>query len=1395
MSTTPGERTAESMEYGASSNQLIFWLNGAKIVVSNPDPALLLVDYLHSVGLTGTKVGCGQGGCGACTVMISHRDPATGSPIHRAVNACLRPLCAVDGMTVTTTEGIGNVREQLDPTQYGIAANNGTQCGYCTPGFVMNAHAFLQQCPAATPQDTEDIFGGNLCRCTGYRPILHGVRTLLQDYDAAKDSTPKCVIDPSFPIRVRKELTQIDLAPSGSPRRLRFEGSGREWHKPTTLDEVHQLKQRFALDFGRENVKLVFGNTSAGVYQQEKPRAFIDISGIAELAAVSVDDEGIHFGANVSIQQLIDTARDTIAKRPAEQTAGLLALCRHAIAIAGYQVRSSGSVAGNIFMTRDHSQRGAPFPSDLFTILATLGATMTIGSHKGRRTIPLAQMPAVGSLPDDAVIVSFDIPYTISREHVQTYRIARRVQMAHPIVNAGFRVRLTAEGRVAAGDTTIVFGGLAAMTWRAGKTETFLAGRAWNEGTLAAALSILHHELRECAIPMDEEGITTEYRLQLATNFFFKFFLHVAAAVDSKSVDRRDLSAANPFDRTLSCGTQEFTEYPELFPLTQPIVKRAAFTQATGESKYTQDLSLPAGGWHAAMIKSGRPHARFTFAMKVASLDALQELLRQKYPDFKALITRADVPTNGQNLIGLGEDDPVFCDGVVTSVGAPIGLAVASTVTAARAVADFVERECIAYEDLPATLTLDAAIAANTAMPMIRKADDPDEDVQQRIPTLTRAGSDLEWLRNPQTPMPGTDVASGSLQTGPQAHFYLETMCALALPGTYDQMTIYNSTQNPNGDQARIARALGVPANQITMIVEQIGGGFGGKQHRAGIVGAQAAVAARKLNRPIRLLYDRATDMTMVGKRHPYHGDYHIAFTPDGIIKGLHLDLKSNAGDTYDCSFAVMDLSLLQSDGCYHIESHQASGTVYRTNMPSNTAFRTFGTVQPYAIFEDAIEHAAHRLSKTLGRRVLPEEIRRKNLYRTGVIEGSTKIFDRTHFGQDLIFCNIRTLWDSLYESSDFEKRAASVDAFNQANRWRKRGIAMLPQKYGIAFTEPRGSLNASSALVNVNMADGSVVVQHGGVEMGQGLNTKIAQLAANTLGIPLELVRVAGINSDAIVNAPATAASTGYDLNGGAVEQACRVLRSRLEHFCRDLEQFNPRNCIQHWRYDWSGNWREIVFKAWFNRINLSAAELYKSPHYEGPTERNPRGKPFLYFVFSAAVSEVEIDVLTGEFTILRADILYDPGKSPNPAIDIGQLEGGYIQGVGFATTEELVYDHNGALMTDNIWSYKPPCSKTIPLDFRVKLHPVDPVRNERELLAEKQAVKSSKTAGEPGLTLGLSAFFAIKRAIMAARKEFTGQDDWFRLDLPATCQKIQMSCGVTTEALTLDIGKRGPS
>jgi len=706
----------------------------------------------------------------------------------------------------------------------------------------------------------------------------------------------------------------------------------------------------------------------------------------------------------------------------------------------------------------------------------------------------------------------------------------------------------------------------------------------------------------------------------------------------------------------------------------------------------------------------------------------------------------------------------------------------AKTITSAKEVVEFVGKECIAYKDLPAVITLADAIKHNTAMPMILTSANPDEDINQRMPTIQRSGSNQEWLKDPTKPLPHTHIVSGTVKTPPAAHFYLETNCALAIPGIYNQMTVYSSTQNPNGTQNSVAKALGVRLNQVSIILEQIGGGFGAKQHRANIVAAQAAVAAHACNRPVRLLYDRATDMQMIGKHHPYEGKYYAAFTDDGKIEAMRLDFKSDAGDTYDCSFAVLDLSLLTADGCYMVDTLQANGECYRTNKTSNTAYRTFGVMQMWTILETVIERVAFELTKKLERKVLPEEIREKNMYRNGTPEA----YDTTHFGQELDFCNIREIWDALKQSSDFVEREREVQAFNRKNRFRKRGIAMMPQKHGIAFTEPRGSLNSSSALVNVNMADGSVVIHQGAVEMGQGVHTKLAQLAANTLGIKLEWIRITGNNSDCIANTPPTAASTGFDLNGGAVEKACVCLRERLEEFCVTMEQYAPDQRIENWRTHWAEKWQEIIFKAWFHRVNLSAAELYKSPHYKGPSYRNPQGKPFLYFSYGVAVTEVEIDVLSGEFKVNRADVVFDGCKTPNPAIDIGQMEGGFVQGIGMATTEELVYNHDGRLVTDNIWSYKPPCTKTIPIDFRTKLHPVNPERNAREKLAEKQAVKSTKAFTESCMTLGVSVYFALIHAIKDARKELTGKDDWIDVQLPLTCQRIQQLCGITTDSLT---------
>ncbi len=1362
------------------SSRLRFWLNGQPREIENPDPAVILSDHVRDTGLTGTKVGCGQGGCGACTVMISRRTPEGDD--HRAINACLRTLAAVADCHVTTVEGIGNVQDGLDPVQDRIALCNGTQCGYCTPGFVMNAHAFLRSQASPTEQQMEDLFGGNLCRCTGYRPILHAMRSFAGDFVPDVNATPRCEADPCYPVPVRSGPLPITLDglpdPAVPPQGLYFHRGNLHWFRPPTLAEAHGLKALLGRHFGAERVRLVVGNTARAIYPDEEAVCLIDVARIPELTAVGIDDKGLFVGAAATIQRLIELAETAIDREAPERTAGLRELVRHAKFLAGVQVRNAGSVGGNIAITKSHTRQGEPFPSDLFTVLAALGTTVTVHSDHlagGVRRFALEELPALEHLPDDAMFVQFQIPWTRSDEHVRTFRVARRPQMAHPIVNAGFRCRVDAEGRAVPGEVAVVFGGLASCNRRMPETERALAGRCWDSATLRDALAVLEQEVEAVTIPMDGEGFSIEYRRGLALGFFYKFYVHVSTQVCPQEIDPANLCAADASERPLSQGRQVFQVDERLGAITRPIVKRAAFAQASGEIRYPQDEPLPSHGLHGVLALSRRAHARFWFTPEVAELETL---LRQRFPGFTALVTAADVP--GCRSIGLGGDDPIFFEGEVTCVSAPIALALATTRAVAEQAAAFVGSHCVIYENLPAILTLPDAIAQHSLIEPPRGF--PSHPEHDRHVLITRAGSDEKWLEDPSTPQDGTATLSGQLQTAAQAHFYMEPGCALAIPGPYGQMTIHSSTQNPNGDQTQIARVLGVKANQVTVCVEQIGGGFGGKQNRAVFIAAVAAVAARKLRRPVRVAFDRAMDTQLIGKRHPYLGSYHVAFSADGTLHGMKLDYCSDGGNTMDASFAVLKGSCMMSDGCYQIATFQVSGNVYRTHKTSNTAFRTFGQVQPHLVQEEAIERVAFELSGSTGRRVLPEEIRRRNLYRSGDYNEA----DSTHFGQPLWFCKIREQWDHVYADAQFEDRARSVDEFNGANRWKKRGIAMLPLKYGIGFKQ-LPALNSASALVQINKDDGSITVIHGGVEMGQGLHTKIAQVAAGELNVPLEFIRVTGNHTDAINNAPPTAASTGFDLNGGAVAQACRALRRRIEEFCAASEVELRTVAIDDWRVRWHDAWPTIVAQAWLARVSLISAETYQAPHYERPVDHFPHGKFFAYFAYGFSVSEVEIDVLTGEFTVLRADLYYDAGRSPNPAIDVGQIEGGYVQGLGFVTTEQVLFDDEGRLVTDNIWTYKPPCTKTIPLDLRVSLLEHDPDSREAQERAKLLAVASSKSTAEPTLSLGVSAYFAIKHAVRDAHRELTGRDAWPRMDIPATCQAIQTHCGVTRERLTL--------
>jgi xanthine dehydrogenase/oxidase len=1382
------------------SSEIVFYVNGARVALQNPDPALLLVDYLRSSGLTGTKLSCGEGGCGACTVMLARWDRTRSRVVRRAVNACLRPVASVDGMAVTTVEGIGNTRDRLNPIQHRLAAGNGSQCGYCSPGFVMTAYAYLREHERPSERDIEDLFAGNLCRCTGYRPILDAMRSFASPSSAAN------VAADSF----RDELRDRAPAP------LRLEGAGRTWYRATTLQQAQELKEEHWA--APNDPKLVAGNTSIGIYKREDPRVLIDVGAVEELRHVglSADGAALEIGGAMTYTELRNALAELRDERPAVE-AGLDALDALLARIAGTQVRDEATVGGAVSLLWQHAAGSKPFPSDLYTALVGLDATVALASRAydgGRRAFASLELPAAEAWPHDAVVETVRVPLGGAGEHVETYRVARREQNAHALVNACLWVRLDVAGRVEA--ARLAFGAIAGLPLRAAAAEQALAGRAWDGDALTGALDALHAELEPAIIDW-HDGISREYRLALAESLFYRFFLAVAEALHPDTVAPELAGGAHATPRPLSSGREDF-------PREHAIPKLTAPRQTAGEEIYTTDTADPPGTVFGALVASAYGHASFEYADGVnAVLPALQE----RFDGVLAYLTAADVPGS---YTGIGGDDPVFVTGTATAYGQLVGIVVAEDARVALAAAEHVKRELIAWSPLPAVVGIDAA-RAQTPPSLLPNPAPPPNNWLSYTTSYTRDGSDAAWLADPVMVPPGADgVLSGVQRSGLQAHFYMEPQALIAQPSGDGGILIDASTQSPDMVQGAVREALKLRQNQVRVRVHPLGGGFGGKTTRSPFVATPVALAASKLKRPVRLAIDRNVDTAIIGKRHAFEGAYHVVYKDDEVV-AMKTALASDGGNTIDCSYFVIHVAQLHADNCYLMPTFGVGGTVYKTNEASNVSMRAFGVVQTILIQEDAIEQVGYQTNTS------PEAIRRKLLYRSG---------DSTHYGEQLEDCPIRENWDRLMRDADFERRAEAVARFNAENRWKKRGIAMIPLKYGAQYEVP--ALNYGSSLMSVYAGDGSVVVQCGGVEVGQGLQTKVAQIAARALGIDVHEVSVADADTSVTANATSTGADSGADLNGWATYIAAHQLRTRLERYAdaagRDTFHGNT----------WKAKWPEIVSRAHGDRVDLAAYAFYKT---KGVTP----DKPYAFYSWSVGCSEVEVDVLTGQVTVLRSDLLVDAGLPLNPRLDLGQAQGAFVQGLGYMFTEEVLFDDEGRLLTDGTWEYKPPCSHTIPVDFRVSLNVAErhlttlPIEHtvalvtaagpaafrpdvavlaQRAMLAKADdppavpdyssaaadpavveevervqvfdssdiaadpelrgqiaeataaALHSAKNIGEPPVALAVSALLAVKRAVLSARAD-AGVDGWFELDAPATVARVREACATPRDQLRM--------
>ncbi|UIP29126.1 xanthine dehydrogenase molybdopterin binding subunit [Photobacterium sp. TLY01] len=741
----------------------------------------------------------------------------------------------------------------------------------------------------------------------------------------------------------------------------------------------------------------------------------------------------------------------------------------------------------------------------------------------------------------------------------------------------------------------------------------------------------------------------------------------------------------------------------------------SAAKQVTGEAIYIDDrLEFP-NQLHVYARTSTYAHAKIT-KLDVSPCYAFEGVA--------IAITSKDVP--GQLDIGaVLPGDPLLADGIVEFYGQPVIAVAANDMETARKAA---QAAIIEYEPLEAVLDVEEALAKKHFV----------------------SGSHQHKRGDSEGALASAKhVLEGDLHIGGQEHFYLETQVSSVMPTEDGGMIVYTSTQNPTEVQKLVAEVLGVPMHKVVIDMRRMGGGFGGKETQAASPACLAAVIAHLTGRPTKMRLPRMEDMIMTGKRHPFYNQYKVGFDDDGRIHGIDITVSGNCGYSPDLSNSIVDRAMFHSDNAYYLGDATVTGHRCKTNTASNTAYRGFGGPQGMMTIEHIMDEIAQHLGKD------PLDVRKMNYY--GHDDRNV-----THYYQKVEDNFIHDITEQLEASSEYKERRKAIAEFNKTSPILKKGLALTPVKFGISFTAT--FLNQAGALIHI-YTDGSIHLNHGGTEMGQGLNIKVAQVVAEVFQVDIDRIQITATNTDKVPNTSPTAASSGADLNGKAAQNAALTIKQRLidfacSHFKVTPEEVIFKNGLVQIREELK-TFEEIIQMAYFNQVSLSSTGFYRTPKIYYDHEK-ARGRPFYYYAYGAACAEVVLDTLTGEYKILRADILHDVGASLNPAIDIGQVEGGFIQGVGWLTTEELVWNDQGRLMTSGPASYKIPAIADMPIDFRTHL-----LENRSN---PEDTVFNSKAVGEPPFMLGMSVWSAIKDAIRSVAEPGT----LVKLDTPATPERV---------------------
>ena len=1223
-------------------------INGVSVPVADIAPTTTLLDFLRTHGYTGGKQGCAEGDCGACTVALVDRT-ADGKPTYRAINSCIALLPMFAGREIVTVEGLA-AGGKLHPVQAHMVKQYGSQCGYCTPGFVMSLFEAWYRDDCREPWHLSDQLSGNLCRCTGYRPIRDAALGALAERASATDAD-------DFRARLNDPVAPLPA--------LDYAAQGERFIRPTTLAEL------FRLMHDNPGARLVAGATEIGVEINKKLAScplLISTEGVPELTRIQRTPAEWRVGGAVTLTAIEESMA---AEYPS--------LARMLRVFASRAIRNRATMGGNI-ATASPVGDSAP-------VLLTLDASLVLASAQGERKIPLSDF-FLGyrktALQPGEIILSIIVPRLQAvvgqTRQMDFLKVSKRRELDISIVAGAYRLDLDAHGVVRL--ARIAYGGVAVTSSRARKAEQALIGRRVSDAREAVS-----EALRAEFQPIDDVRGSAEYRRGLIVSLWEKL------ASGEKSVAQ---------DGNLDFAMGE--TLPDAEP-SRALAHESGVGHVTGGALYVDDTAQRRPMLEAWPVCSPYAHARIT------SRDADKA---RRAPGITAVLMAEDIP--GENNVGTARhDEPLFARDEVLYHGQLIALVVGDSIRECRRAAALVE---VGYEPLPPVLGIADAIAHQSYLtePHILKRGDCDK-------ALAAAPLRLE----------------GEFESGGQEHFYLETHAAWAEPLEYGTMLVSSSTQHPSEIQSIVAEVLGVPRNRIVVEAPRMGGAFGGKEVQGNTFAALVALAVHRTGRPVRMQLDRDLDMTISGKRHPFHSRFSVGYDQSGKLLAARVDLVSDGGWSLDLSQPIIDRALFHVDNVYYIPAVHFSGRVARTNTTSHTAFRGFGGPQAMVVMEEIVDRIARRLG------LPPEQVRTANLYH-GTGETNT-----THYGMEIGDNRLNAMWDQAQAQAAFASRRREIDLWNKAHAGVKRGLAVTGEKFGISFT--RAAFNQAGALV-VIYQDGSVQVNHGGTEMGQGLHTKVLGVAMRELGLPAAHIRMMHTRTDKVPNTSATAASSGSDMNGWAVKNACVTLRERLAPIAAELLAGKAGARVAAGDVVFAGGYArragadaptvafaEVCQEAYLQRISLSATGFYATPGIQWDWETST-GHPFHYFASGAAVSVVEVDGYTGMHRVLRVDIVQDVGESLNPGVDRGQIEGGFVQGMGWLTREELRWDKEGRLQTHSASTYQVPAISDAPLEFHVTMLP---------RASQHGTIHGSKAVGEPPLMLSISVREAIRDAVAA--------------------------------------------